>query len=78
MFQVFYLNVAKVDLGCFICCNDNIRMFQAYVQSVSVVSDACFNCFHLDVAYVCYGYTHMLSFCFHVFGCFKLMLQKWI
>jgi hypothetical protein len=27
-------------------------MFQAYVQSVSVVSVVCFKCFHLDVAYV--------------------------
>jgi hypothetical protein len=26
MFQVFHLDIAKVDLGCCICCNDNIRM----------------------------------------------------
>jgi hypothetical protein len=52
MFQVFHLDVAKVYLGCFICCNDNVCMFQAYVQSVSVVLDISFKCFHLDVAYV--------------------------
>jgi hypothetical protein len=34
MFQVFRLDVAKVDLRCCICCNDNIRMLQAYVSSV--------------------------------------------
>jgi hypothetical protein len=50
MFQVFHLDNTKVDLGCFICCNDNIHMFQAYVQSVLVVSDAYFKCFHLYVA----------------------------
>jgi hypothetical protein len=27
-------------------------MFQVYVQSVLVVSDICFKCFHLDIAYV--------------------------
>jgi hypothetical protein len=52
MFQVFHHNVAKVDLRCFICCNDNIHIFQVYVQSVSIVSDVCFKCFHLDVAYI--------------------------
>jgi hypothetical protein len=49
---VFHLNVTKVDLGCFIYCNENIHMFQGYVQSVSVVSNICFKCFHLDVTYV--------------------------
>jgi hypothetical protein len=42
MFQVLRLDVAKVDLGCCICCIDNIRMLQAYVLSVS---DVCFKCF---------------------------------
>jgi hypothetical protein len=76
VFQAFQTNVSsvssgccRVDLGCFICCNDNICMFQAYVQSVSVVSDACFLCFHLDVAYVCYGCTHMFQV--FVFMCFR-------
>ena len=32
MFQVFHLDVAKVDLG---CCNDNIHILQAYVSNVS-------------------------------------------
>jgi hypothetical protein len=71
MSQVFHLDVAKVDLGYFICCNDNIRMFQAYVQCISVVL-ACFKCFHLDVAYVCYGYTCIFQV--FVFMCFRLIL----
>jgi len=33
--QMFHLDVAKVDLGCCICCNDNIRMLQS----------VCFECF---------------------------------
>jgi hypothetical protein len=52
MFQTFHLDVAKVDQGCFICCNDNIHVFQVYVQNVSVILDVCFKCFRLDVAYV--------------------------
>jgi hypothetical protein len=52
MFHVFHLDVAKVDMECFVCFNDNIQMFQAYVQSVYVVSDVCFKCFYLNVAYV--------------------------
>jgi hypothetical protein len=73
---VFHLDVAKVDMRYFICGNDNIHIFQAYVQSVSIVSDACFKCFHLDVAYVCYGCTHMFQvFVFMCFRCFRLNLQ---
>jgi hypothetical protein len=45
MFQVFFLNIAKVNLGCCICCNGNIHVLQAYVLSVSDVSDICFKCF---------------------------------
>jgi hypothetical protein len=78
MSQVFRLDVVKVDLGCFICCNDNIHMFQAYVQRISVVS-ACFKCFHLDIVYVCYDYTCIFQvFVFMCFRCFRLILQKWI
>jgi hypothetical protein len=73
MFQVFDLDVVKVDLGYFICYNDNICMFQAYTQSVLVVSDTCFKCFHLDVAYVAMA-IHMFQV--FVFMCFRLMLQK--
>jgi hypothetical protein len=42
MFQVFHLNVAKVNIGCCICCNGNMRMLQANVSSVS---DVCLKCF---------------------------------
>jgi hypothetical protein len=55
LFQVFHLDVVKVDLGYCICCNDNIRMLQAYVSSISDVSDVCFKCVHLDVVKVDLG-----------------------
>jgi hypothetical protein len=72
VFQVFHLDVTKVDLdvayvfkcfrhfrllfqyfiwmlqsrsGCCICCNDKIRMLQAYASIVSGVSDVCCKCF---------------------------------
>jgi hypothetical protein len=73
---VFHLDIAKVGLGCFICCNDNIRMFQAYVQYVSVVSDTCFKCFHLDVACLLWLHTHVSSVCFHVFQMFQIYFVK--
>jgi hypothetical protein len=75
MFQLFYLDIVKVDLRCFICCNDNIRIFQVYVQSVLVVSDTCFKCFHLDVAYIALD-THVSSVCFHVFQMFQTYVAK--
>jgi hypothetical protein len=34
-------DVVKIDLGCCICCNDNIRMLQVYASSVSGVSSRC-------------------------------------
>jgi hypothetical protein len=34
-------DVVKIDLGCCICCNDNIRMLQAHFSSVSGVSFGC-------------------------------------
>jgi hypothetical protein len=49
-------------------------MFQAYVQSVSVVSDACFKCFHLDVAYVAMA-AHVCFKC--LFLCVQ-MLQTYV
>ena len=52
MFQVFHLDVAKVDMGCRLCYNDNIRMLQAYVSSVLGIFRRMFQVFHLDVAYV--------------------------
>jgi hypothetical protein len=62
MFQVFRLNVAKVDLECYICCKCNIRMLQAYV---SCVSDVCFKSFIwmfqklIWCCTCCYGYTRI-------------------
>jgi hypothetical protein len=52
MFQVFDLNVAKVDLGCCICCNDNIRMLQAYVFECFSCFKSMFQVFHHDVVEV--------------------------
>ena len=52
MFQVFHLNVAKVDMECCICCNGNICMLQAYVLIVSCVSDVYFKMFHRNVSKV--------------------------
>jgi hypothetical protein len=76
MFQVFHLYVAKVYLGFFICCNNNIRMFQAYVQSASVVSDVCFKCFNLDVAYVAMAAHTCFECLFHVFKMFQTYVAK--
>ena len=45
--QVFYLEVAKVDLDIAYTC-----MLQTYVSSVLGVSYVCYECFHLDVTYV--------------------------
>jgi hypothetical protein len=42
MFQLFCLDVLKVDLECCICYNVNIHMLQAYVSNVL---DVCFKCF---------------------------------
>jgi hypothetical protein len=67
MFQVFHLSVAKVDLRCCICCNGNICMLQAYVSSISGVSDILFQMFHLDVSkfdlllHMLQGYTRMFQ-----------------
>jgi hypothetical protein len=63
MFQMFHLDVAKVHLGCCICCNDNIRH----------VASLCFKCYRCFQAYVssvpsrccicCYGSTRMFQVC---------------
>jgi hypothetical protein len=68
MFQMFHLDVAEVYLRCCICCNDNIRMLQAYIFKCF---RRMFKAFHLDVAYV----VMAILACFKCFGCFKLMLQ---
>jgi hypothetical protein len=51
MLQVFYLDVAKVDLNVAYTC-----MLQAYVSSILGVSYVCLQVFHLDIAYVCNGF----------------------
>jgi hypothetical protein len=61
MFQVFYLDVAKVNLGCCICCNDNIRMLQAYVSSVLCVSDVYLKCFIWMLHTLLWLYTYVSS-----------------
>jgi hypothetical protein len=71
MFQVFNLNVAKVDLGCCIRCKCKIRMLQAYVWSVSYV---CL-IFHLDVSKVDLHVAYVAiatRACFKCFICFRL------
>ena len=73
-----HMDVAKVDIECFICCNDNIRMFQAYVQSISVVSDTCFKCFHLDVAYIAMAAHACFKYLFSCVSDVSNLLQKWI
>ena len=56
MFQVFHLDVAKVDLDVAYTC-----MLQVNVSSVSGVSYVCCKCFHLDVAYVSNGFQVFLQ-----------------
>jgi hypothetical protein len=48
---VFHLYVTKIDLRCCICYNDNIRILQVYIFSVSSVLDM-FQMFYLNVAQV--------------------------
>jgi hypothetical protein len=76
MFQVFHLDVAKVDLGCCICCIDNVRMLQAYA---SRVSDVCCKCFHLDISKVDVGVAHIamaIHTCFKCFVCFQTYVEN--
>jgi hypothetical protein len=76
MFQMFHLDIAKVDLRCCICCNDNICMLQAYVSSVS---DVCFKCFIWMLHTLLWLYTHVSSVSYVsnlCCKCFIWMLQK--
>jgi hypothetical protein len=77
LFQVFHLDAAKVDLRCCICCNDKIRMLQAYVQVLQVfqtyVANVSSGCFKVDL-----GVAHVamaIHACFKCFICFRHMLQ---
>ena len=75
MFQVFHLNVVKVYLRCYICCNGNIRILQAYVL---IISDIYFKCFIWMFQKLiwrctrCNGYTCMFQVFLYVF---RRMLQ---
>ena len=61
MLQVFYLDVAKVDLYVAYTC-----MLQVYVSSVSGVSYVCCKCFIWILHMFCNGYhaIHVFSWCF--------------
>jgi hypothetical protein len=72
MFQVFHLDVTKVDLQCCIRCNDNVRMLQAYVSSGSNVSVICFKCFIRMLHMLLWLYPYVSSV---YFKCFTVMLQ---
>jgi hypothetical protein len=60
MFQVFDMDVTKVNLK---CCNDNIRMLQAYIFKCFRCFRCTFQVFYLDVAKVdlSVAYTCMLQ-----------------
>jgi hypothetical protein len=49
---VFQTYVSSVSSGYFTRCNGYMGILQAYVSSVSVVSDVHFMCVYLDVAEV--------------------------
>jgi hypothetical protein len=51
MLKLFYMDVAKVDRGCYICCKCFRSMLQVFVQNISFVSDVCCKRFDLDVVY---------------------------
>jgi hypothetical protein len=74
MFQVFHLDVTKIDLRCFICCNDNIGMLEAYILSVLGVSDVCSKCFISMLHILLWLHMHVSSVCLKCFGYFGLML----
>jgi hypothetical protein len=67
MFWAFHPNVAKADLECCICCDDNILMLQAYVFECFSCFKSIFQVFHHDVAKI---YLHLAQ---HV--CLKRMFQ---
>jgi hypothetical protein len=58
MLQVFYLDVAKVDLDiayvtmAFKCLQMFLQRFQTYIASVSAIFGCMLQVFHLDVAKV--------------------------
>jgi hypothetical protein len=71
MFQVFHLNVTKVDPGCCICCKDNICMFASrYFRCFRRL----FQMFHLDVSQVDPDVAHVAMATHTCFKCFRLIL----
>jgi hypothetical protein len=66
MFQVFHLNVAKVDIDVAYTC-----MLQKYVLSVSFICMS--QVFHLDVACVLHDYTRVLQVFLGVCKCFSYL-----
>jgi hypothetical protein len=69
MFQVFHLDVAKVDMGCCTRCNAYIRMLQHYVSSI--LSGCCKSRSGMLRTLQCL-YTHVATLCFK---CFRCMFQ---
>jgi hypothetical protein len=68
MFQMFHLDVAKVNLGYCICCKLVFQVFQIFQMYISSVSSRyCIYCLWL--------YTYVSSVCFEYFRCFRLKLQ---
>jgi hypothetical protein len=60
------------------CCNDNIRMLQTYISSVSHVLDVCRKCFHLDVSKVDLGVAHVAMAIQACFKCIRSMSQMFL
>jgi hypothetical protein len=71
MFQRYVASISyryyKSRSGCCICCKCFIGMSQAFVQSVSSVSDACYKHFDLDVSYVPHIYCKSMFQMFQLF-----------
>ena len=67
MLQLFHMDVAKVDLGCFICCKCFRDMLQKFVQNILSIPDVCCKRFDLDVSYVLYICCNRMFQMFHLF-----------
>jgi hypothetical protein len=67
MFQVFHLDVVKVDMRCFICCKP---MFQVFL-----CLDVCFKYIIWKLHILLWLYMHVSRVCFKCFRYFRRMLQ---
>jgi hypothetical protein len=65
------MDVAKVNLRCYICCNNNIRMLQAYIFKCFRYFRRKFQTFYLGVAYTCM----LQAYIFKCFRCFRHKFQ---